>query len=78
MLRDRPTADLLAAVEGKRLTEEQTEGVARPFGGRTFSQPRPNERRLLPAELKARLLQHSPASPDEDKRGRAQRAFGGE
>jgi hypothetical protein len=76
MLLDYSTANLLAAVEGKELTEAQTEGVARLFGGWTFSQRRPNDDRLLPAELKARLLKHSLRSTDEDKRRRAQNAFG--
>jgi hypothetical protein len=78
LLLDYPTADLLAAIRGKELTSAQTEGVARLFGGWSFSQQRPNDLRLLPAELKARLLKHSLASPDGDKRGRALRAFGGE
>ena len=78
MLLDYSTRELLEAIEGKALTEAQTEGVARLFGGWTFSQFRPGELRLLPAGLKGRLLKHSLASGDEDKRGRARRAFGGE
>jgi hypothetical protein len=78
MLLDYPTTELLATVQGKELTEVQTEGVARLFGGWTFSQLRPNDHRLLSADLKARLLKHSLASADGDKRGRAQRAFGKE
>jgi hypothetical protein len=75
MLLDYSTAELIAAIETVELTQAQTEGVARLFGGWEFSQLRPNERQLLPAELKARLLKHSLASADEDKRGRAKRAF---
>lgn len=76
MLLEYPTAELLAAVDRRELTEAQTEGVARLFGGWAFSRLRPNDCKLLPADLKARLLKHSLASTDEDKRGRAQRAFG--
>jgi hypothetical protein len=78
MLLDYSTDELLAAVEGKEQTEAQTEGVARLFGGWTFSQLRPNDYSLLSADLKARLLKHSLASADDDKRGRARRAFGKE
>jgi hypothetical protein len=76
MLLDYSTTESLAAIETVELTQAQTEGVARLFGGWDFSQLRPNERQLLPAELKARLLKHSLTSADEDKRGRAERAFG--
>jgi hypothetical protein len=78
MLLDYSSAELLAVVEGRKLTEAQTEGAARLFGGWTFSQRRPNDRRLLPAGLKASLLEHSLAGADGDKRGRALSAFGGE
>jgi hypothetical protein len=75
LLLDYPTKDLLAAIKGRQLTGTQTEGVARLFGGWTFSQLRGQDLALLPAELKSRLLKHSMASPDEDKRRRAQKAF---
>jgi hypothetical protein len=75
MLLDYPTADLLTAVEGRDLSVSETEGAARLFGGWTFSRRRNNDLRLLPAELKARLLKHSLASADEDKLGRARNAF---
>lgn len=78
MLLDYSTAELLAAVKGKELDEARTEGVARLFGGWTFSRLRPNDRRLLPADLKARLLAHVRAGGDADRRARAQRAFGEE
>jgi hypothetical protein len=78
MLLEYPTADLLAAVEGKELTAAQTEGVARLFASFTFSRLRPNDLQMLPAGLRARLLEHSLASPDQDKRERARKAFGRE
>jgi hypothetical protein len=76
MLLDYPTPDLLAAVAGKELSPAQTEGVARLFGGWTFSQLRPDDLKQLPPKLKAQLLKHAQASDDEDKRARANRAFG--
>lgn len=75
MLLDYTTVDLLSAIENKELTEAQTEGVARLFGGWAFSH-RPNDDQLLSAELRTRLLKHSLRNADDDKRGRAQRAFG--
>jgi hypothetical protein len=76
MLLDYTTADLLVAIERKQLDVRQTEGAARLFGGQTFSLQRPDDLRLLPAELKARLLKHTLESSDQDKRSRAQQAFG--
>jgi len=70
------TEAILAAVEPAQLTEQQTEGLARLLGGWNFSRQRPNDRRLLPDELKARLLKHSLTSDDDDKQGRARKAFG--
>ena len=75
LLLDYPTPELLAAIEGKELKPTQVEGVARLFGGWTFSQLRPDDLKLLPLKLKAQLLKHSQASDDEDKRARANRAF---
>jgi hypothetical protein len=77
MLLEYATAELFAAVESKELSEVQTEGIARLFGGWSFSQLRPLSVQSIPAVLKARLLKHSLASSDEDKRHRAQAAFGG-
>jgi hypothetical protein len=75
LLLDLPTQALLKAIEGRELTPAQTEGVARLFGGWTFNKKRPNDRKLLPAELKKRLLEHSLKGDDEDKHGRARHAF---
>jgi hypothetical protein len=76
LLLEYPTAQLLAAIDGVALSGAQTEGVARLFGGWSFWKSRPEDLSLLPAELRRRLLQHSLASADEDKRQRAQSAFG--
>ncbi len=78
MLLDYSTRELLAAIEGKVLSPTQTEGAARLFGGWLFYRLRPDDYKLLPAKLKAQLLEHSLTSEDKDKRSRAQRAFGGD
>jgi hypothetical protein len=75
LLLDFPTETLLKAIEGRELTPAQTEGVARFFGGWTFSKKRPNDLKLLRAELKKKLLEHSLTGDDEDKHGRARHAF---
>jgi hypothetical protein len=75
LLLDIPTPDLIAAAQADNLTEAQLEGAARLFGGWDFSQRRPDERKTLPAALKKRLLDHSLKSKDEDKVGRARKAF---
>lgn len=70
------TSELLAAIEGRDLTPGQIEGVARLFAGWTFREQRPGDLSRLPADLRIRLLRHSLESEDEDKRKRAQSAFG--
>ncbi|HEX6902498.1 MAG TPA: hypothetical protein VF789_22450 [Thermoanaerobaculia bacterium] len=75
LLLDFPTPDLIAAAQSENLSESQIEGAARLFGGWEFSQRRPDDRKNLPAPLKARLLEHSLKSTDADKLGRARSAF---
>jgi hypothetical protein len=75
LLLDYSTSDILAAMDEAPLTEAQTEGAARLFGGWTFSQKRPEDRKKLPANWKQTLLAHSLKSTNDDKRGRAERAF---
>jgi hypothetical protein len=69
------TSELLDAVHGVTLSEAETEGVARLFGGWAFNSKRPNDRMLISADLKRALLEHSLKSSDEDKVGRARAAF---
>jgi hypothetical protein len=69
------TTDLLSAVDGVELSTTQTEGLARLLAGWDFGQERPNDLKLVPAELKSKLLKHALASDDKDKRGRARHAF---
>jgi len=77
LLLDFPTPDLVAAAESENLSESQLEGAARLFGGWDFGQRRPEDLKTLPATLKKRLLDHALKSTDQDKLGRARRAFAG-
>lgn len=76
LLLEYPTPDLIAAAETETLTEPQLEGAARLFGGWTFGQNRPADRKALPDALKKKLLDHSLKSTDNDKIRRARNAFG--
>ena len=69
------TQDLLAAAQASPLTAEQKEGAARLFASWEFTRERPKDGKLLPAALRAELLEHSLLSSDEDKRKRAEAAF---
>lgn len=76
LLLDFSTGVLLDAVTHAPLEATQLEGAARLFGGWDFSSRRPNDLDMLPENLRAALLQHSLRTEDDDKRARAQRAFG--
>jgi len=71
-----PTRDLVAAAQAAPLSLEQTEGAARLFASWEFLRERPKDGKLIPADLRKRLLEHGAASADEDKRTRAKTAFG--
>jgi len=74
-----PTAQLVAAVENENLTEEELEGAARILASWRPAKPffvHPELRTVVPAKLRKTLLKHCLKSPDQDKRDRAQRAFG--
>ncbi len=71
-----PTVTLVSAAEATDLSEQEVEGAARLFGGWAFWKARPEDVAALPAPLKARLLRHSLRSDDDDKRARAEHAFG--
>ncbi len=75
MLLEYPTPELVAAVSGRQLSEEEMEGAARLFGGWEFNRSRPSDNALIPDDLKTNLLEHSLRSTDEDKRNRAKHAF---
>lgn len=72
MLLEYSTPELLAAVSGETLNEDETEGAARLFAGWDFNHSRPQDNALLPADLKRHLLEHSLKSTDKDKRERAE------
>jgi len=70
-----PMDDLLRALELPELTHAHLEGAARLFGGWQFGTKRGQDLARLPGPLRKRLLEHSMASTDSDKRSRAQAAF---
>ncbi len=69
------TDEIVAASESTQLTETQTEGAARFFGGWTFSNKRPEDLKKLPAALKQTLLLHTMKSPHEANRDYAKKSF---
>jgi len=75
MLLEYQTAELLDALHGVTLSEAETEGAARLFGGWSFKSSRPGDRTMIPADLKRMLLEHSLKSSDQDKLDRARDAF---
>lgn len=68
-------AEVVSAVENNNLTAEQVEGAARLFGGWGFSQKHPKGLEQVPADIKRSLWNHVKDTKDEDKLGRATRAF---
>jgi hypothetical protein len=72
------TKELLAAVEDRQLTANETNGIARLFTDWDFGGKRPNDRELLSADLREYLYTHGMASRDEDDRHRASVTFGPE
>jgi len=75
MLLKYETQAIVDAIESIQLTDAQTEGAARFFGGWGFFRKRPNELQLVPETLKAMFLNHVERTNDEDKLKRAKRAF---
>jgi hypothetical protein len=75
MLLEYQTAELLDALRGVTLSEAETEGAARLFGGWSFKSSRPVDRGMIPADIKRTLLEHSLKSSDQDKLARARDAF---
>jgi hypothetical protein len=68
------TKDILKAIQHQQLSEPQIEGAARLFA--VGYRQRCQDMQFLPAELKARLLEHSLKSAYKGNRERAQKAFG--
>lgn len=75
LLLDYSTADLVAAIDGERLTERQLDGAARLFGAWRFSKERPGEAASLPLELRKTLLAHAQKSPIKRNVEMATQAF---
>lgn len=71
LLRQYPTTDVIEAVEGRGLTDEELEGAARLLGSWTPL----SDRTPIPTELRRALLVHCLQSLDEDKKDRARKAF---
>lgn len=71
LLRQYATTELIEAVEGKDLSDEELEGAARILGGWT---PVPDST-PIPSDLRQTLLEHCLKSTDPDKIERAKRAF---
>jgi hypothetical protein len=75
LLLDYSTADLVASIDGERLTERQLDGAARLFGGWKFSKERPGEAALLPLALRKTLLEHTQKSSFQRNVEMATQAF---
>ncbi len=72
-----PTSKIISVVQSTSMSEAQMEGAARFFGGWDFSHTRPNDLKLLSADLKKELLDQALKSKIEDNIERARKAFGG-
>jgi hypothetical protein len=75
MLLEYPTSEIVSAIQSTSLTSAQIEGGARLFGGWDFSKERPNGLNEVPEDIKQMFWEHVKSTDDEDKLGRAQRAF---
>ena len=75
MLLEYSTSQLLKALDGVTLSEQETEGAARLFGGWEFRSRRPDDNAMISGRLKKQLLDHSLKSSDSDKLERARAAF---
>jgi hypothetical protein len=71
ILRPYPTAELIGAVDGRSLNDEEVEGAARILGSWT---PIPDHTPIPPG-LRQILLDHCLRSSDQDKVDRAKKAF---
>jgi hypothetical protein len=75
MLLEYTTKEIITAMQSTELTTAQVEGGARLFGGWTFFKKRPNGLNEVPQEIKKMFWNHVKSTEDEDKFGRAKRAF---
>lgn len=75
LLFDYPIEQIITAIRSKTLVVPQLEGAARFFGGWTFSKTYPKGLKSVPKDIKLQLWNHVKNTDDEDKLGRASRAF---
>ena len=75
MLLNYRVKQLVSVMEGNKLSPRQLEGAARLLGGWDFSQTHPKGLDLVPPATKTLLWEHVKGTKDEDKLGRAKRAF---
>lgn len=75
MLLEYKIEDIVSFAQNEDLTTTQVEGVARLFGGWHFSKKHSKGLEQVPKELKKRLWEHVKTTDDDDKLGRARRAF---
>jgi hypothetical protein len=71
-----PLDVLLEATRGEPQSDGLREGASRLFAGWDFGKHRSRDLGRIPRDLRLLLLEKALRSTDEDKRGRAQRAFG--
>lgn len=70
------TKELLAAVEGRVLTEAEAEGAARYFAGWPFRKHKSEDGKLLSPALRKRLFEVGSKTTSADRLERARAAFG--
>jgi hypothetical protein len=71
-----PTKQIIEGLGAKDVSEPELEGAARFFASPTFRHAKPHDLTMLDTKLKKRLLEHCMKSSDDDKRKRAENAFG--
>lgn len=79
LLRDYPTEQIVAVAQAPDASDALLEGAARYLGEWVRSHRLPQDLRLVPAQLKKRLLEHTLRTgdpEDDDRRNRAAHAFG--
>lgn len=69
------TPEIIKAINFHPLTKDHFAGAARHFASWEFDQKRPEEVKLIPRDLRLRLLEHSLSLADKDNRDMAKRAF---
>lgn len=78
LLQDYPTEHIVAVAQAPDASDAMLEGAARYLGGWDLAHRHPQDLRLIPAQLKKRLLEHTLRTgdpEDADRRERAMHAF---